>query len=227
MGKGEFVVNVRPWLPERLRNAVFRDQYVVALVGGGGDEDVSNVETGMAEMSGVVRNMKQNGLSKLEVEKIYAETLEEVYEELEKGVVEEGVGEIKEGGADGQNEEKNREEASQVAPRTPVKKKRMKMPIRKTPPREAKCSDRSPKKHAGVRGRLVKNTPTNKKIVGDKRLGTKVLCCKHAFSGKHECTVAYCEDCRNQLCPEQEGRGRGRGGRRGGGGGAETIELAQ
>ena len=69
LGKGEFLVNVRPLLPERLRNAVFRDQYVVALVGGGGDEDVSNVETGMAEMSGVVRNMKQNGLSKLEVEK--------------------------------------------------------------------------------------------------------------------------------------------------------------
>ena len=36
VGKGEFVVNVRPWLPERLRNVVFRDQYVVALVGEGG-----------------------------------------------------------------------------------------------------------------------------------------------------------------------------------------------
>ena len=226
VGKGEFVVNVRPWLPERLRNVVFRDQYVVALVGGGGDEDVSNVETGFAEMIGVVRNMKQKGLSKLEVEKIYAETLEEVYEELEKGVVDEGVREIEEGGADGPNEEKNQEEASHVAPRTPVKKKRMTMPIRKTPPREAKCSDRSPKRHAGVRGLLVKCTPTNKKIVGDKNMGTFVWGCKHAFSGKHECTVAYCDDCRNQLCTEQERRGRGSRGKRGGGG-AETIELAQ
>ena len=34
-GKREFVVNVRQWLPERLGNVVFRDQYVVALVGGG------------------------------------------------------------------------------------------------------------------------------------------------------------------------------------------------
>ena len=69
LGKGEFIVNVRPWLPERLRNAVFRDQYVVAIVGGEVDEDASKVETGLAAIGGVIRNMKQNGLGKLDVEK--------------------------------------------------------------------------------------------------------------------------------------------------------------
>ena len=84
VGKGEFVVNVRPWLPERLRNVVFRDQYVVALVGGGGDEDVSNVETGFAEMIGVARNMKQKGLSKLEVEKYMLKRLKKCTKNLRK-----------------------------------------------------------------------------------------------------------------------------------------------
>ena len=36
VGKGEFFVNVRPWLPERLKNVVIQDQYVVVLVSGGG-----------------------------------------------------------------------------------------------------------------------------------------------------------------------------------------------
>ena len=68
-----------------------------------------------------------------------------MYKELDKEVNEEGVGEIEEGGAGGRNEEKNREETSQVAPQTPVKKKRTTMPVRKNPPREAKCSERSSK----------------------------------------------------------------------------------
>ena len=80
LGKGEFVVNVRPWLPEKLRNVVFRDQYVVALVDGGGDNDASNDRAaGMAAMAGVVRNIKRSGLSRRDVDKMYAETIELVY----------------------------------------------------------------------------------------------------------------------------------------------------
>ena len=61
LGKGEFVVNVRPWLPEKLRIAVFRDQYVVALVGGGGGDDASDDRAaGMAAMAGMVRNIKRS-----------------------------------------------------------------------------------------------------------------------------------------------------------------------
>ena len=65
LGKGEFVVNVRPWLPEKLRNVVFRDQYVVALVGGGGwggegDDASDDRAAGMAAMAGMVRNIKRS-----------------------------------------------------------------------------------------------------------------------------------------------------------------------
>ena len=104
----------------------------------------------------------------------------------------------------------------EVAPETPVKENTtMTMPVRKTPPRDAKSSNPSPKKHTGIRGLPVKEKPTDTKIVWAKSLGSKVFCCKHAFSGKHKCTVAHCESCKNLLCPEPEGRGRGR---RGGGG---------
>ena len=56
----------------------------------------------------------------------------------------------------------------------------------------------------------VKEKPTNKKIVCDRRLGQKVLCYKHAFSRELECTVAYCDSCKNLMCLEDEGRGGGR-----------------
>ena len=65
---------------------MFRDQYVVALVGGGGNDNASNVAVGMAAMAGVVRNIKQSGLSRRDVDKMYAETIELVYRGEEEGV---------------------------------------------------------------------------------------------------------------------------------------------
>ena len=44
VGKGKLVANARQWLPEKLRNVVFRDQYVVALVGGGGETKYRMIE---------------------------------------------------------------------------------------------------------------------------------------------------------------------------------------
>ena len=76
-------------------------------------------------------------------------------------------------------------------PETQVKENIMRtIQVRKTPSRDAKSFNLSPKRNAGIRGLLVKEKPTNTKIVWDKSLGSKVLCCKHAFSGKHKCTVA-------------------------------------
>ena len=66
---------------------------------------------------------------------MYAETIELVYRGEGEGV---GVN---------TNQGMGPEETSQVAPRTPVKKKTTRtMPVRKTPPRDAKSSKPSPKK---------------------------------------------------------------------------------
>ena len=61
MEKGEFVVDVREWLPGKLRGVVFWDQYMVSLVGGGDEEVPNERAAGMAVMVGVVRNIKRSG----------------------------------------------------------------------------------------------------------------------------------------------------------------------
>ena len=63
---------------------------------GGGDNDASNYQAaGIAAMAGVVRNVKRSGLSRRDVDKMYAETIELVYrgEEGEVGVnANQGIG---------------------------------------------------------------------------------------------------------------------------------------
>ena len=90
--------------------------------------------SGIAAMAGVVRNIKRSGVSRRDVDKMYAETMELVYQGEGE---EEGVG-VDANQGTGQDE---------VAPETPVKENTtMTMPVRKTPPRDAKSSDPSPKK---------------------------------------------------------------------------------
>lgn len=214
--KGEFVVDVREWLPEKLRGVVFRDQYVVSLVRGGDEEVPNERAAGMAAMAGVVKNIKRSGLSKKDVDEMYAQTIHLVYGEEELRV----------------NQAETGEEVPETPPRrtrTPPRKvktpRKERTPISRNtpPPREARVAAPSPKrqKRAGVRGLLKKTKPSSDvlKIVCNPRLGQKVWCCKHAFSRDSKCTLAYCESCKNLMQgSEEEGRGsRNRRSRRGGG----------
>ena len=54
------MANVWEWLSDRLKG-IFRDQYVVSLVGGGEEEERNYREVGNAAMTGVMRTIHECG----------------------------------------------------------------------------------------------------------------------------------------------------------------------
>ena len=58
-----------------------------------------------------------------------------------------------------------------------------------------------------MHGLLLQAAPTDKKIVFNKTLDRKTLCCKHAFSVSSECTLAYCMICKEAIQGSKENRG--------------------
>ena len=129
-GPGEFVVNVRQWLPERLRG-VFRDQYVVSLLDGGEEGERNYREVGRAAMAGVMRTIHECGLTRDDADEFYAEAAQLVYGQVE-----------------GTEATTNKEA---TPPRsTPPRRAKTATPPRKTPHRRAETNDEpGPKKTRG------------------------------------------------------------------------------
>ena len=198
MGPGEFVVNVREWLPDQLKG-IFRDQYVMSLVGGGEEGEMNYREVGRAAMAGVMRTIHECGLTKDDADKFYAEAAQLVYGQVE-----------------GTTAPTNKEATATATP------------IRKTPPRRAKIIRPEPKKPRcdemdplikEFDGLVVKFKPTDKRIIAAKSLGLKVWCCKAAFSSSPTCTLTYLGSCKElMLGSEEDNRGGTPRTRRGGGG---------
>ena len=186
MGPGEFVVNVREWLPDQLKG-IFRDQYVMSLVGGGEEGEMNYREVGRAAMAGVMRTIHECGLTRGGAEEFYAEAAQLVYGQVE-----------------GTRAPTNKE--ATPPKKTPSRRAKTTEPG----PKKPRGDEREPliKKLYGL---LVKCRPTDKRISAAKSLGLKVICCKCAFSRDSTCTLAYCDESCMELMLESEEDNRGGG----------------
>ena len=108
-------------MPERLRG-IFRDQYVMSLVGGGGEGERNYREVGRAVMAGVMRTIHECGLTRIDADEFYAEAAQLMYGQVEGT----GAPTIKE---------------ATPSRKTPPMRAKTATPPRKMPPRRAKTNE--------------------------------------------------------------------------------------
>ena len=210
MRTGEFLVNVKPHLPDGLKT-VFREHQVVSICR---DKDGGRKleEGAAAALVSLTTDTATSGFEREKLNAIYKQVADCVYSDDAEGG--------------------NPEPVQSPGRKTPSRKRKSVGSSHKRTSQGAPTKDgpgkESPKKASvtgavrceAVKREKVERLLKNYRIVTEKvkvapGLSLTVWCCRLAFSVSDKCTLAYCMECKEVRCGSVEARGgRGRARRR-------------